>query len=104
MNDDNYVIAVELLKDEFLNIDSLTDTLFKRLLDSKPKFDVTYLETKMYINEIRCILTDLKNYKCDLLIHDSSKKFLSHIVFAKLPLPFKRELLKTVLFQMTFLP
>ena len=67
VTDQNYEIAVALLKDEFLNIDSLTDTLFKRLLETKPKYDVTYLETKMYLNEVRCILTDLKNYKCDLL-------------------------------------
>ena len=94
ITDDNYDVAIELLRNEFLNKPALIDELFKKLLEMKPKYDVTYLETKLYISEIRCILSDLKNYDINLVTDESAKIFLSHIVFSKLPPPFRQELVR----------
>lgn len=92
VTDSNYKEALKLLEVEFLNTNALVDDLFRKLLDLKPKFDGNYLGTKLFISEIRCILSDLKIYKCDLLSKKSSLAFLSHIVFNKLPYVFKQEL------------
>ena len=94
ITDDNYDVAIELLGNEFLNKPALIDELFKKLLEMKPKYDVTYLETKLYISEIRFILTDLKNYDINLVTDESAKIFLSHIVFSKFPPPFIKELVR----------
>ena len=62
VTDSNYAVALSLLEKEFLNKQALTDDLYKKLIEKKPKFDQTFLETKLYIADIRCLLTDLKNY------------------------------------------
>jgi len=36
VSDENFVIAINLLKTEFLNVDALVDDLFRKLLDLKP--------------------------------------------------------------------
>ena len=96
INGDNYEIALNLLETEFLNKNGLIDDLYKRILSSFPKFDPTYAETKLYINEIRSILSDLKHYERDILNDISSNEFISHIVFNKLPIAFKEELVRKI--------
>ena len=96
VNDTNYTIALNLLESEFLNKDSIIDDLFKKILSIKPKYDLSFLETKLYINEIRCILSDLKQHGTNLLGDEPSMKFVSHVVFNQLPLPFKQELVRKV--------
>lgn len=92
ITDANYITALSLLEREFLNKDSLIDDLFIKLLNFSPKFDSTFLTTKIYINEIRCILSDLETYDTNLLNDDSSVKFVSHVVVSKLPMSFRQEL------------
>ena len=94
INDENYSVAIELLESEFLDRRFLVDEFFRKLLDSQPKFDNEFLGTKLFINEIRCILSDLKTHKFDLLCHPASKAFISHLVFRKLPVSFKQELVR----------
>ena len=94
VTDKNYREALKLLEVEFLNTDALVDDLFKKLLDLKPKFDNNYLGTKLFISEVRCIISDLNNYECDLLQDGSSYSFVSHIIFNKLPFIFKQELVR----------
>lgn len=96
VTNDNYGIALELLEKEFLNPEAVIDEYFIKLLNLKPKYDLTYMETRVFINEIRCILSDLKIHKIDLIDSVAANKFLSHIVFSKLPVPFKRELIHKV--------
>ena len=52
VTDSNYQIALDMLDAEFLNKPALIDDLIRQLLSLKPKFDQTFLETKMYINTI----------------------------------------------------
>ena len=54
------------------------------------------MSTKIYLSEIKCILSDLEIYSKFLLKEPTSKEFISHIVFAKLPLPFRKELVRKI--------
>jgi len=94
VNDINYDVALELLNSEFMNKPSIVDDLLKKLLELKPKFDHSYLETKIFINEVRCILSDLKVYEYDFLTDKAGNLLISHIVFSKLPMPFRQELVR----------
>ena len=94
ITDDNYDTALDLLKTEFLNEDAIVEELIKKLLEIRPKFDQTFLETKIFIMEIRSIVSDLKQYGLDILSFIASSKLLSHIVFHKLPNIFKQELVR----------
>ena len=94
VTDSNYEVAIDLLKTEFLNVPSIVDSLFKKLLEIKPKFDPSYQETKIFINDFRCILSDLKEYERDLLKDKWCKEFVSHILVQKLPIPFRKELIR----------
>jgi len=85
VNDENYEVALKLLESEFLNRKAVIDDLYQKLLSLKPKPDPTFLETKLFLNEVRCVLSDLKHYKRDLLSNESSAEFVSHLVFHKLP-------------------
>ena len=90
--DGNYAVARTLLEKEFLNKEAIIHELFDKLLSLAPKFDTTYKETKIFINDIRCIISDLKNYQIDLTAEEASLKLVSHIVFSKLPKVFRQEL------------
>ena len=94
ITDENYKIALDLLENEFLNKRAIFDDLFRKIIDIKPDFDRELLKTKIYINDIKCILSDLKTYGKDLLAHDASKELVSHIVFNKLPYNFRQELVR----------
>ena len=93
VSDENYPVALNLLNKEFLNKDALVDNLLKKLFDLKPKFDTTYLETKVYINEVRCVLSDLKLYDVDFAGF-AGDSLISNVVFHKLPNTFKQELVR----------
>ena len=92
VTDDNYNVALSLLEKEFFNRESLIDDSFSKLLNAKPKYDVSYLDTKLYISEVRCLVADLKLHGIDLLSEGPCKKLTSHIVVSRLPVTFKREL------------
>ena len=88
----NYKVAMDMLEAEFLNKDGLIDDLFKKLMSAKAKTDASFVETKMFITEIRCLLSDLDNYGCKLRENESALKLVSHIVFSRLPLSFRQEI------------
>ena len=96
ITDQNYSIAIELLKNEFLDELAIVDGLFRKFLELKPKQDNSFLETKIFINEVKCVLSDLKVYHRNLLLETSSREFISHIVFARLPVQFKQELVRKI--------
>ena len=48
----------------------------------------------MYINDVRCILSDLTRYNVNLITDDSNNRLVSHIVFSKLPQLFKQEIVR----------
>ena len=52
------------------------------------------MSTKLYINEIRCIVSDLKEYGVDVLSENAAHKFLSHICFNNFPPPLRMEFVR----------
>ena len=91
--EENYPVALALLEREFLNRDLIIEELFNKLTALKPKSE-TYVDLKVYLSEVRCVLSDLKLQDIDLLKDFSSAKFVSHLIFNKLPLDFKQELVR----------
>jgi len=87
---ENYSVALKLLENEFLNKEEIVNGLFKKLLSLSPVSD-DFQHTKLYLTEIRCILSDLNNYDRNLLTDKTSEEFISHIVFSKLPVSFRQE-------------
>ena len=97
ISDDNYKLALDLLKKEFLDEDYIVDETFKLLLSKIPKFDPSFMDVRSYINECRSMVQELKLYKVDLMEKDSAGcKLLSHIIFSKLPPSIKKELVHKV--------
>ena len=94
LSQDNYAVALRLLDDEFLNPDAIINDLYTKLLKLKPKSDSSHMETKLFINEVRCIISDLRNYDINLLENHSANTLISHIIISKLPNDFKQELVR----------
>ena len=93
ISEENYPVVLALLEREFLNKDLIIEELFNKLTNLKPKSE-TYVDLKVYVSEIRCVLSDLKLHAIDLLKDFSPAKFISHIIFNILPLDFKQELVR----------
>jgi len=94
VTDLNYKVALDLLNGEFLNENAIVDDLLKKLLEIKPKHDPSYLETKLFIGEVRCLLSDLSVYGYNFLDEKAGSKIVGHFVFHRLPLQFQRELVR----------
>ena len=93
ITDSNYDVAISLLSKEFLNRDALVDELIKKLFALKPKTS-DYGDVKTFINDVRCIIGDLKCYDYDFVNCGASKVLVSHWVFNNLPASFKTELVR----------
>ncbi len=52
ISDSNYDEALSLLNSEFINKDRIISDLIAKLLNLKPDFDISYLKTKLYINDV----------------------------------------------------
>lgn len=96
VDDANYPVAINLLKSEFQNKEFIVNDLIKKLLDLKITFDSNFLNTKLFINEVRCIISDLKLYEINLMENNSALTLLTGIVFTKLPSLFRQELVRKV--------
>ncbi|XP_018009589.2 uncharacterized protein LOC108667116 [Hyalella azteca] len=90
INNENYAVALQMLEREFIDRKALVNDLIQKLFDLSPKYHPDYLGTKIYINEIRSTVSDLKKWDCDLL-QGSGNVMLSVLLFGKLPNPVKQE-------------
>ena len=95
LNDENYQTAIDLLKEEFLDEPKLIDDLFKELLEKTPSYDAEFKGLRIYIAEIKGLISDLQTaHKVDLSIVDSAGyKFVSHIIFSKIFAVIQKELI-----------
>ena len=86
LNDSNYVVAIEMLKEEFLNEEKIVNQLFSQILVKIPKIDSDFQGLRMYIAEIKALLNDLKiSHKIDLISPGTGGyKFVSSIIFSKI--------------------
>src|SRR5678816_3820144 len=91
--DENYEVALSILKEHYLDKAFILDSIFHEL-DSSPPLDGKQLETvRSFILKVRAHLKELKELGVDLFPEESSGcKLISHILVDKLPLSFLREL------------
>lgn len=93
ISDINFEVAVSQLNAEFLDVPYIIDETLKKICNLVCKYDPNYVETKVYLNEIRSLIYELKSFDLDFCVPGSSGCCLiSHIIFDKLPIPVKREL------------
>ena len=97
IKDDNYPLAIKLLKDEFLDVEFLIHEYLRKILLYQVNFDDEFSGSKRFINDVRSYVQDLKNFELDFLKSGSAGlKLLSDIVFQKLPTLLRRELIRKV--------
>ena len=98
ITDENYTVALDALKAEFLDVDLIVHELFKQVREKFPKSDPEFENLRMYVAEIKSILNDLKNsYNTNLLSPGTGGyKLVSSIVFEKLPPSVQRALIEKV--------
>ena len=96
ISDANYTIAVNLLRVEFMDNEFITDEIFREIINFNIKFDNDFSTTKKFLAKTRANLFELNNtFNLDFLSSRSAgNKLMSHIIFSKLPLPIKRELIR----------
>ena len=95
LEDANYKKAVDALKAEFLDEEKMIDNSFKRILEKVPQYDTQFQGLRKYVAEIKGTISDLKtSHDVDLTIPESGGyKFLSHIIFSKIPSVIQRSLI-----------
>ena len=59
LEDENFDVALELLKEEFLDISFIIDEIYKQIINTSPKFDTNYNNVKQYLAEIKGYLSEL---------------------------------------------
>ena len=103
VTDDNFDIAITLLKDEFLDTEFIADEYFRQIIKTSPKYYQSFENVKQFLNETKAALHELKSYNIDLLEEDTSgNKLISHIIFGKLLNIIKRELVHKVPYLMAY--
>ena len=97
ISNENYKAALDLLNAEFSDKKIIIEEYFTKIISNSPKYDPQFEDANKYLNETRACIPDLKNYGVDFLLPNSSGlKFISHIVFNKLPAILKRELVNKI--------
>ena len=96
ISDKNYKLALQMLNDEFLDVEYIIDETLSNILKASPQLESNpeLMSVKIYLNEMKAYLFELKNHKVDLLeVGSAGNKLISHIVFNKLPVTVRRELI-----------
>ena len=82
ISDSNYHLAIQMLKQEFLDVNYIIDETYKNILKAAPSvdYDPEYTSSKMYLNEMRSYLHELKTHDIDLLQDGTAgHSLISHI-------------------------
>ena len=64
LTDSNYKVALDLLKEEFLDKEFIIDETLKNILKAMPseEYDPEFLNMKYYLSEIKSYLYELQQY------------------------------------------
>lgn len=92
--DENYSTALRLLREEFLDVPFIIDSTLNRIREAKAIEDFNYSKLASWLNEIRAYLYDLRGMGVDFWEqHSSGSILMANIVFGKVPISFKTELI-----------
>ena len=86
LEDENLDEALELLKEEFLDISFIIDEIYKQIINTSPKLDTNHNNVKQYLAQIKADLSEL-NTSNDIIFFEESESgilLISHIIFSKL--------------------
>src|SRR5215469_2613854 len=90
---------MELLKKEFINKNLIIAKAYEFIIKNSMSnsYDTDFMKTKTYINDLRSMAFELRNYDLNFMIKDSpGNSLLSHIFFGNLPLAFKKQLISVM--------
>ena len=96
LTDSNYKMALNLLKEEFLDKEFIIDETLKNILKAMPseEYDLEFLNTK-YLSEIKSYLYEFQQY--NIFQEGSSGNILiSHMIMNKLPKIVVKELINKI--------
>ena len=88
LTDSNYKVALNLLKEEFLDKEFIIDETLKNILKAMPseEYDSEFLNIKYYLSEIKSFLYELQQYNVIFYQEGYSGNILiSHMIMNKLP-------------------
>ena len=92
-------MALNLLKEEFLDKEFIIDETLKNILKAMPskEYDQEFLNIKYYLSEIKSYLYELQQYNVNFFQDGSSGNILiSHIIMNKLPKIVVKELINRI--------
>src|SRR5215469_81804 len=71
--DDNYLVALELLKKEFLNKNLVIAEAYDFIINNfvSNSYDLNFAKTRNYINDVRGMVFELKNHGLDFMKKDT---------------------------------
>lgn len=91
--DENYLIALKILKDLYLDKQFIIDSLFHKIDSAAVLSGRDLDEVRAFISEVRAYIHELIEFGLDFLEEDTPGcKLVSHLVVDKLPSSFLREL------------
>ena len=97
--DSNYKVALNLLKEEFLDKEFIIDETLKNILKAMPseEYDPESLNIKYHLSEIKSYLYELQQYNVNFFQKGSSGNILiSHKIMNKLPRIVVKELINKI--------
>ena len=99
LTDSNYKMALNSLKEEFLDKKFIIDETLKNILKAMPseEYDPEFLNIKYYLFEIKSYLYKLQQYNVDIFQESSSgNTLISHMIMNKLPKIVVKELINKI--------
>jgi hypothetical protein len=100
ISSENYECALDLLKEEFLDLPFIVNDTLLRLVSMEPK-DFKFESAQKYFTEVKVLICELANQGIVFLTDEDEEnacgKLLSCIIFNKLPNLVKRELIAKAL-------
>ena len=93
-SDENYEIALALLKKEFLDEARMINDIFLKIVNAPKTSNSDFEQLNQWLCDVRALLLEMRNSDLDFFIPESPGCLLmSHIVVSKLPSNFLKELI-----------
>ena len=98
LTDSNYKVALNLLKEEFLDKEFIIDKTLKNILKAMPskEYDPEFLNIKYHLSEIKSYLYELQQYVNFFQEGSSGNILISHMIMNKLPKIVVKELINKI--------
>ena len=98
ISDTNFDVAVEILDKEFLDREYIINSIFRSIEDSRILHENNSDSVKLFLTNLKAQIYELKNsFYLDFLEEDTpGNKYLGFVIFNKLPVSLRREIIHLV--------